>query len=211
MVKYLAITIVFLVLLFVVSRSLVKFRRTGKRGGICITDSLRIGSDSFIYIVEAMGKRYLVAQNKNAIRLLDSLPEVSDLVPSRDAASALKDSFQAVLDAKFDSGQKVGTEVGVKIGAETVPNAVLHSERNPEGGSNLEGVSNHEDISKSEYVPADVSECVLNGVSPRASEEICSSEKFPEEVRREIPEDEDAPNEADETRSGQMKRLGDGV
>lgn len=71
MTKYLAIITVFLVLLYFASRYLIKVRTVTKKGSMKVIDLLRLGPDSFIYIVEAMNRRYLIAQNKNAITLLD--------------------------------------------------------------------------------------------------------------------------------------------
>lgn len=86
MVKYLIIIIVFLVLLYLASRYLVRMRTLGKKGDIRIVDSLRLGPDSFIYILETMNKRYLIAQNKNAITLLDRESDFGEIF--KEACSA---------------------------------------------------------------------------------------------------------------------------
>lgn len=92
MVKYLAIIIVFLVLLYLSSRYLVKRRTLGKKGDIKIVDSLRLGPDSFIYILETMNKRYLIAQNKNAITLLDKETDFEEIFEeARSAEPAIAD------------------------------------------------------------------------------------------------------------------------
>lgn len=75
MVKYLAIIIVFLVLLYFASRYLVRVRAVGKKGSIKVVDVLRLGSDSFVYIVEAMNHKYLIAHGKNSIVLLDKVAD----------------------------------------------------------------------------------------------------------------------------------------
>lgn len=75
--KYLLIVIAFLALLYFGSKYLVR------RAGCTSTDNLkvvgvaRLGADSFVYMLEACGKRYLVAQNKHAITLLDVLDDKS--------------------------------------------------------------------------------------------------------------------------------------
>ncbi len=71
--KYLAIVMVFLLVLFWGSQYIIKQKngRIGKNKHINIKEYVRLSSDSVIYIVEAMGNRYLIAQNKNHITLLD--------------------------------------------------------------------------------------------------------------------------------------------
>lgn len=71
MAKYIVITIVFLALIYFISRYLIQQKRRLGKGDIVLAEMIRLGTDSFVYVIEAFGKRYLIAQNKNAITLLD--------------------------------------------------------------------------------------------------------------------------------------------
>ncbi len=73
MAKYVAVVIVFLLLLYYLSRYLVKQKRMAGRTELAVEETIRLGTDSFVYVLSYKGKKYVIAQNKQSIVLVDSI------------------------------------------------------------------------------------------------------------------------------------------
>lgn len=116
MAKYIVITIVFLALLYFASRYLVQFRKSNHKGTIRVTDIVKLGPDSYVFVVEAMGNKYLIAQNKHAIQLLDrmeagSFHEVlhNEILQNKEREQG---DFAAVYEPEAETGADTSEPVG---------------------------------------------------------------------------------------------------
>lgn len=96
-IKYLIVTIVFLLLLYLLSRLLVKKTRFKQSRGksLKLVEIVFVSQDSYVYVLEFENTKYVVASNKNSIQLLDKIEiEFEQILADK------------VVDKELDSPQK---------------------------------------------------------------------------------------------------------
>lgn len=75
-IKYVLVVSIFLFLIWVVSRLVIKMTKkttTGRQ--IDLIDRISVAQDSYVYIVRIKGINYVIAQNKGGITLIDKREE----------------------------------------------------------------------------------------------------------------------------------------
>lgn len=90
MIQYAFVILVFLLLLWFLSRFIIRMGRNKQQGkNIQLMEVVRVSQDSFVYIVRVVDKYYVVSQNKHALLHLDTLDEVEDKTVESDFGSFL--------------------------------------------------------------------------------------------------------------------------
>lgn len=100
MARYAAIMIVFLLLLYYLSKYIVKQRNAARGVDLTVGETVRLGSDSFIYVLLYKGKKYIIAQNKQSITLIDKLDGDGDSQVDAQFGDALEEALKLELDSE---------------------------------------------------------------------------------------------------------------
>lgn len=90
MIQYAFVILVFLLLLWFLSRFIIRMGRNKQQGkNVQVIEVVRVGQDSFVYIVRVVDKYYVISQNKHALLHLDTLDEVEKKPAEADFSSFL--------------------------------------------------------------------------------------------------------------------------
>ncbi len=109
MTKYVVIVLVFFLVLYFASQYLVSKKRQGKTKNLRVLEFLRVAPDSMVYILDVNGTKYVVAQNRNSIQLLDKFEREDDFYGSAGTGETIDNSsgFSFALERKKFDGKKL--------------------------------------------------------------------------------------------------------
>lgn len=120
MIQYAFVILVFLLLLWFLSRFIVKIGQGKQQGrNIQVMEVVRVGQDSFVYIVRVFDKFYVISQSKNAMLHLDTLDAIAEKELAGDFGSFLGKMREKYSSRKNDHAED-GTQLASSVSDETM-------------------------------------------------------------------------------------------